>query len=210
MYFFVFPAYVFERGDKNLKFQRWKYQETKQNAPRFAFLFLRLDRASVARNFIRTFEKRAVNVLIIVKVKIGYQKTAAKRIRMRQFRAKWRNDRKLNYYFLLLPSVFYRGVGYQIFSRYPTFRYFNYGKKDFKYIGGRVAKDFIQFMENPREGPPPPPSEPEWKDMPSHVTHLTDDTFEEFVKTHHSVLVMFYAPCKYVCVLLDFLDMKIM
>ncbi|XP_058964969.2 probable protein disulfide-isomerase A4 [Pocillopora verrucosa] len=77
---------------------------------------------------------------------------------------------------------------------YPTFRYFNYGKKDFKYIGGRVAKDFIQFMENPREGPPPPPSEPEWKDMPSHVTHLTDDTFEEFVTTHHSVLVMFYAP----------------
>lgn len=127
---------------------------------------------------------------------------------MRQFRAKWRNDRKLN--FLLMRSAFYRGVGYQIFSRYPTFRYFNYGKKDFKYIGGRVAKDFIQFMENPREGPPPPPSEPEWKDMPSHVTHLTDDTFEEFVKTHHSVLVMFYAPCKYVCVLLDFLDMKIM
>lgn len=77
---------------------------------------------------------------------------------------------------------------------YPTFRYFNYGKKDFKYVGGRVAKDFIEFMENPREGPPPPPPEPEWKDMPSRVTHLTDDTFEEFMMTHDSVLVMFYAP----------------
>lgn len=80
--------------------------------------------------------------------------------------------------------------------RYPTFRYFNYGKKDFKYTGGRVAKDFIKFMEDPREGPPPPPPEPEWKDIPSYVTHLTDDTFEDFMKTHDSVLLMFYAPCK--------------
>ncbi|XP_078376471.1 putative protein disulfide-isomerase A4 isoform X1 [Oculina patagonica] len=77
---------------------------------------------------------------------------------------------------------------------YPTFRYFNYGKKDFKYTGGRVAKDFIQFMEDPREGPPPPPPEPEWKDVPSRITHLSDDTFDNFVKTHDSVLVMFYAP----------------
>lgn len=77
---------------------------------------------------------------------------------------------------------------------YPTFRYFNYGKKDFKYTGGRVAKDFIKFMEDPREGPPPPPPEPEWKDIPSYVTHLTDDTYEDFMKTHDSVLLMFYAP----------------
>lgn len=79
---------------------------------------------------------------------------------------------------------------------YPTFRYFYYGKKDFKYTGGREAKDFIQFMEDPREGPPLPPPELEWKDIPSHVHHLTDDTFDAFVKRHDSVLVMFYAPCK--------------
>ncbi|EDO41376.1 predicted protein, partial [Nematostella vectensis] len=36
---------------------------------------------------------------------------------------------------------------------YPTFRYFNYGKNDFKYTSGREAKDFIQFMDDPREGP---------------------------------------------------------
>ena len=59
-----------------------------------------------------------------------------------------------------------------------------------------MAKDFIQFMEDPREGPPPPSPEPEWKDIPSYVTHLTDDTFDKFVKTHDSVLVMFYAPCE--------------
>lgn len=59
-----------------------------------------------------------------------------------------------------------------------------------------MAKDFIKFMEDPREGPPPPPPESEWKDIPSYVTHLTDDTFEDFMKTHDSVLLTFYAPCK--------------
>ncbi|XP_020917391.1 protein disulfide-isomerase A5 [Exaiptasia diaphana] len=77
---------------------------------------------------------------------------------------------------------------------YPTFRYFNYGKKDFKYTGGRTSKDFIQFMEDPKEGPPTPPPEPEWSDEPSSVYHLTDDDFEDVIKSHESVLVMFYAP----------------
>ena len=64
-------------------------------------------------------------------------------------------------------------------------------------MGGRKAKDFMQFMENPREGPPPPPPEPQWSDVPSHVHHLTDDNFDEFMEEHDSVLVMFYAPCKF-------------
>lgn len=64
-------------------------------------------------------------------------------------------------------------------------------------MGGREAKDFMQFMENPREGPPPPPPEPQWADVPSHVHHLTDDNFDEFMEEHDSVLVMFYAPCKF-------------
>jgi hypothetical protein len=64
-------------------------------------------------------------------------------------------------------------------------------------MGGRTSKDFIKFMEDPREGPPPPPPEPQWSDEPSNVHHLTDDNFDEFVKDHDSVLVMFYAPCKY-------------
>ena len=42
-----------------------------------------------------------------------------------------------------------------------------------------------------------PPPEPEWSDLPSHVHHLTDDSFDDFVKEHDSVLVMFYAPCKF-------------
>ena len=33
-----------------------------------------------------------------------------------------------------------------------------------------------------------------WKDEPSNVVHLTDDTFDEFLAQEESVLVMFYAP----------------
>ena len=44
----------------------------------------------------------------------------------------------------------------------------------------------------------PPPPEPEWKDIPSDVSHLGNDNFKEFVKKKKHVLVMFYAPCKHV------------
>ena len=32
---------------------------------------------------------------------------------------------------------------------YPTFKYFNYGKKDFRYMGGRTEEYFIEFMSDP-------------------------------------------------------------
>lgn len=34
-------------------------------------------------------------------------------------------------------------------SGYPTIKYFNYGKKDFRYMGGRTEGDFVEFMLNP-------------------------------------------------------------
>ena len=43
----------------------------------------------------------------------------------------------------------------------------------------------------------PPPKEEEWSDVPSDVVHLSDSTFDDFVANNPSVLVMFYAPCKY-------------
>lgn len=43
----------------------------------------------------------------------------------------------------------------------------------------------------------PPPKEEEWSDVPSEVVHLKDDTFDDFIANNPSVLVMFYAPCKY-------------
>ncbi len=48
---------------------------------------------------------------------------------------------------------------------------------------------------------PQPPKEPEveaeWADAENDVVHLTETTFEEYIASHNSVLVMFYAPCKY-------------
>jgi hypothetical protein len=48
---------------------------------------------------------------------------------------------------------------------------------------------------------PQPPKEPEkegeWKDEETDVVHLTDASFDEFMTSHPSVLVMFYAPCKF-------------
>ena len=55
---------------------------------------------------------------------------------------------------------------------YPTIYYFSYLKTSFKYMGGRTEDAFVAFMENPREQEAPPP-EPEWKDTPSNVVHLT-------------------------------------
>ena len=45
----------------------------------------------------------------------------------------------------------------------------------------------------------PPPKEEIWSDTPSEVVHLTDSTFDDFLANNPSVLVMFYAPCKYYC-----------
>jgi hypothetical protein len=87
---------------------------------------------------------------------------------------------------------------------YPTFRYFSYGKDDFKYTGGRKEPDFIAFMKNPEQPALTPPAnaakDPRemWGDTPNHeyVHHLTDANFDAFLASHPSTLVMFYAPCK--------------
>ena len=47
------------------------------------------------------------------------------------------------------------------------------------------------------EPPALPKEEEEWSDTPSDVVHLTDGKFDEFMEKNPSVLVMFYAPCKY-------------
>ena len=44
---------------------------------------------------------------------------------------------------------------------------------------------------------PEKPVEPAWSDEDTDVVHLTASTFQEFIKSHSSALVMFYAPCKF-------------
>ena len=52
--------------------------------------------------------------------------------------------------------------------------------------------------ENPKK-PTPPPQEDMWAktDGAENVHKLTDDSFDGFMKSNPSVLVMFYAPCMY-------------
>ena len=52
--------------------------------------------------------------------------------------------------------------------------------------------------------PPPPPSPTElWADIDgaSDIYHLTEASFDTFIQEHKSVLVMFYAPCKFLLLL---------
>ena len=53
----------------------------------------------------------------------------------------------------------------------------------------------------PEPTAPPPPKELTWADENTDVHHLTVETFDKFLSSHNSVLVMFYAPCKcvYAC-----------
>ncbi|KAL8572134.1 hypothetical protein ACOMHN_052931 [Nucella lapillus] len=83
---------------------------------------------------------------------------------------------------------------------YPTFKYFNYNKNTQKYMGGREENDFVNFMRDPLSPSPAPPTaakpEEDWADIAGKdvIGFLTKDTFQAFLLTHGSVLVMFYAP----------------
>ena len=43
---------------------------------------------------------------------------------------------------------------------------------------------------------PDKPAELPWSEEDTNVFHLTENTFDEFIQTHSSALVMFYAPCE--------------
>ncbi|GAB5576499.1 protein disulfide-isomerase A5 [Prionailurus iriomotensis] len=77
---------------------------------------------------------------------------------------------------------------------YPTICYFEKGRFLFQYDNyGSTAEDIVEWLKNPQ---PPQPQVPEtpWADEGGSVYHLTDEDFDQFVKEHSSVLVMFHAP----------------
>ena len=64
----------------------------------------------------------------------------------------------------------------------------------------------MKFMKDPlntesHQQPPPPAPSPEeqWQDIEGHedLHYLGAHNIDAFLQTHDSVLVMFYAPCKY-------------
>jgi protein disulfide-isomerase-like protein len=77
---------------------------------------------------------------------------------------------------------------------FPTLLYFEDGVMKFPYPGDNKKDALVSFLKNPKPEAEDKPVEKEWKDEPSEVAHLTDDTFETFVQEHNSVLIMFYAP----------------
>ncbi|XP_030065079.1 protein disulfide-isomerase A5 [Microcaecilia unicolor] len=77
---------------------------------------------------------------------------------------------------------------------YPTICYFEKGKYQFQFENyGATAKDIADWMKNPQPHQPEAPEVP-WAEQDSSVHHLTDEDFDQFVKEHRSVLVMFHAP----------------
>ena len=64
--------------------------------------------------------------------------------------------------------------------------------------------DFVKFMKDPLstetpQQPPPTSIEDHWVDIDGHeyLHYLGAHNFDTFLENHDSVLVMFYAPCKY-------------
>ncbi|KAK3612179.1 hypothetical protein CHS0354_016566 [Potamilus streckersoni] len=76
---------------------------------------------------------------------------------------------------------------------FPTLYYFKEGRVKYRY-GGENNKDGIISWLNDPKPPEEPKKEKEWADDETDVVHLHDDDFDDFINTHNSVMVMFYAP----------------
>ena len=62
--------------------------------------------------------------------------------------------------------------------------------------GGRDKDGILAWLKDPQppEATAPPEEEKPWSEVESEVVHLTEDSFDEFIESNPSVLVMFYAP----------------
>jgi len=76
---------------------------------------------------------------------------------------------------------------------FPRTLYFEKGKFMFEYSAGHSKDDLSGFLEDPQPAKPKEP-EVEWSDGENDVSHLTDETFEDFVAENKKVLLFFYAP----------------
>ncbi|VDO30271.1 unnamed protein product [Brugia timori] len=81
---------------------------------------------------------------------------------------------------------------------YPTLEYFEGGIHKFRYKGQNSKDGIIEWLKNPMEQDSflsPEEEEISWAETITEVVLLSDDTFDEFVAEHQSVLVLIYAPC---------------
>lgn len=67
------------------------------------------------------------------------------------------------------------------------------------YEGDNKKDAIIAFMKNPSAPPIKPKTEPDWSsETTSEIVHLTLTSFEPALIDEKSVVVMFYAPCKWI------------
>ncbi|XP_065666503.1 protein disulfide-isomerase A4-like isoform X2 [Hydra vulgaris] len=71
--------------------------------------------------------------------------------------------------------------------------YFKNGHQLEKYEGDRSFESIVDYMKKASEKNKGPSAVKEWKDEPSAVHHITQNSFEEFI-LEKDVLIMFYAP----------------
>ncbi|KAL4228418.1 Protein disulfide-isomerase A5 [Mactra antiquata] len=90
------------------------------------------------------------------------------------------------------PALMNLRVQYNI-TGFPTIYYFVNGKIKYKYGGENNKEGLIKWLRNPTP-PEEPKPETQWEDEAPEISHLNDNNWEEFMATHSSVLVMFYAP----------------
>lgn len=81
---------------------------------------------------------------------------------------------------------------------FPTLLYYERNVKKQVYEGENNKEAIVAFMNNPNVAPKLKPKEEDWaSEASSEIVHLTSSSFEPALKDEKSVLVMFYAPCKY-------------
>lgn len=81
---------------------------------------------------------------------------------------------------------------------FPTILYYEDGQMKYTYEGENNKAAIVAFMQNPTAPPVAKPKEADWaSETDSEIVHLTASSFEPALKDEKSVLVMFYAPCKF-------------
>lgn len=71
---------------------------------------------------------------------------------------------------------------------FPTILYFQNGKLLFPYGGDFNENGLVEWMKNPEPAKEKEPEKSWAEEDDVHVTFLTDDTFDEFIESHDSVL----------------------
>jgi len=77
---------------------------------------------------------------------------------------------------------------------FPTLLYFHGGKLQYPYPGDNNKASILAFLADPKPEAAAKPKEEDWAEEESEVAHLTDESFDSFLESEPSVLVMFYAP----------------